>query len=207
MITEPALPPSRRAALGDRPARVRAPLVERAVVHAVAVHADPLECHQRDRRRDVAATCGDQLRRRVRRVDARIARKPGDRRQGRPQTCGAVNELLIREATSPWDVTGIRRTVLAEEKVAGPGVDERRAFAAGLLDFDERAPAACPPRDAITSADMPARRNAHTVTATLPAPAAAMRRIAAIPASGISRLTRQSIRGTPRPKTVRNSAA
>jgi hypothetical protein len=62
-------------------------------------------------------------------------------------------------------------------------------------------------RHAITSADMPARRSAHTVTATPPAPAAAMRRIAAIPARGISMLTRQSIRGTPRPKTVRNSTA
>ena len=55
--------------------------------------------------------------------------------------------------------------------------------------------------------DMPARRSAHTVTATPPAPAAASSRIAAIPASGISMLARQLSRGTPRANTVRNSTA
>jgi hypothetical protein len=57
-------------------------------------------------------------------------------------------------------------------------------------------------RQAIVLADMPAPRNAQAVTATPPAPAAASRRMAAIPASGISMLARQLIRGMSRPKTV-----
>jgi hypothetical protein len=54
---------------------------------------------------------------------------------------------------------------------------------------------------------MPARRSAQAVTATPPAPAAATKRIAAIPASGIWMLARQSMRAIPRPNTVSNSAA
>ena len=42
ITAEPACASSGRAAVGDRPARIRAPLVERTVIDAVAVHADPL---------------------------------------------------------------------------------------------------------------------------------------------------------------------
>ena len=52
---------------------------------------------------------------------------------------------------------------------------------------------------------MPARPSAQAVTATPPAPAAASSRIAAIPASGICTLARQSNRSMPRPNTVRKS--
>jgi len=62
-------------------------------------------------------------------------------------------------------------------------------------------------RQAIVLDDMPARRSAHTVTATPPAPAAASSRIAAMPARGISTLAHQPRRGMPRANTVRNSTA
>jgi hypothetical protein len=76
---------SRSAAVGDRPGRIRAPLVERAVIDAVAVDADPLERRQGDGRRNAAAIRCEQLDGWVARVDAGDASEPGNRRGRRRQ--------------------------------------------------------------------------------------------------------------------------
>src|ERR1700727_1976390 len=124
---------SSRPSVVDRALRVAAPFVERAVVDPIAVDPDPLKRQQRDGRRHTAATGRDQLLRGMRGVDPGITDEPGDRIRSGPQPGRAVDQLLIGQAARAGYMPGVRGAFLAQEQVAGAGVDKCRAAGLSFL--------------------------------------------------------------------------